>query len=269
MIYFFDAREKFLRRIAEKQVFLFLDFDGTLAPIASAPDKAALPSGTKKVLSALVKRLKGQVVIVTGRALLDIKKKVGIKNIFYIGSHGFEIENRPFPLSRAYIKKTYRTITLIAKKTHERFPKSSGIVIENKKLVLSVHYRRLEQEEQKAFRRFFLRIVRPFLKTGVIRLKGGKKVFELCPPVDWNKGKAVRWFLKKHRSAQELRRTSIFYIGDDKTDEDAFRALGRLGTTILVGRSKSSAAKYYLRNTGEVKTLLTMFLQGGASRDGN
>lgn len=268
MIYFFPGWKR-IKNLFKERILLFLDFDGTLAPIASTPGKAVLPSGTKKVLSALAKRLKGQVVIVTGRALRDIKKKVGVKNIFYIGSHGFEIENRPLPLGRVHIKRIYRTITLIAKKTHERFPKSSGIVIENKKLVLSVHYRRLEQKEQKTFRLFFLRIVRPFLKKRVIRFKGGKKVFELCPPVDWNKGKAVRWFLKKHCSAQELKKTSIFYIGDDKTDEDAFRALKDLGTTIFVGRSKSSAAKYYLKNTGEVKTLLTMFLQGGASHVGN
>lgn len=127
-----------------------------------------------------------------------------------------------------------------------------GVLIEEKKFSTAVHYRLLKDEKN-------LPLIEKKVKAFVadnprLRLMEGKKVFEVLPAVDWNKGKAVRWLMETLSLSWEDH--SVVYIGDDTTDEDAFRAVRTRGTGILVAeQDKVSAADFRVSSPGEVKKL--------------
>lgn len=101
-------------------------------------------------------------------------------------------------------------------------------------------------------------VTAPYLRKHKIRLTKGKKVREIRPPVNWNKGRAVEKILKLGRKRTGRKRIPLC-IGDDRTDEDIFRLLKNRGYTVKVVKKpdKTSSAEYYLRNTGEVKEFLS------------
>ena len=102
--------------------------------------------------------------------------------------------------------------------------------------------------------RIFEKIVKPCVASGSIKVTVGKKVLEIRPNLNWDKGKAVLWIINIIDPKKKL---TTVYIGDDQTDEDAFLALNSRGITVLVsGKRKRSKAKFFLRNIGEVKTFL-------------
>ena len=92
MKYLFDEWDKLKKGLNDKIILLNLDYDGTLTPIAATPDEAVLSREVKSVLEELARVKDCELAIVSGRALKDIRKMVGIKNIVYVGNHGFEID---------------------------------------------------------------------------------------------------------------------------------------------------------------------------------
>ncbi len=106
----------------------------------------------------------------------------------------------------------------------------------------------------KGLKGIFEEVVGPHIDAGEVRVTQGKKVFEVRPNVEWDKGKAALRIIELVDPKKEL---MPFYIGDDRTDEDAFLALGDKGITILVsGELKESHAKFFLKNVREVETFL-------------
>ncbi len=233
-----------------QNLLLFLDFDGTLTPIVSNPEFAECPPKIKKVLK-LLKGLSGvYIFIISGRSLKDLKRKVSLKGIFYIGNHGLEME----VLGRKY-KKTLpqeRMIELKKIKSNLKELKSiPGVILEDKGLIISVHFRNTPKK--------FLPKIFKMVREEAFRWKNhwkvlqGKMVLEIGPKFDFNKGMAVIEILKKFQKSEYL----PVYLGDDKTDEDAFRVLRRNGITVFIGSGKtSSKAKFFLRNTDEVQDFL-------------
>mgnify|MGYP001608726104 FL=1 len=88
----------------------------------------------------------------------------------------------------------------------------------------------------------------------------GKKVVEVRPPLAWDKGNAVLWLLAKRRYALRGKDVLPVCVGDDATDEDVFQALKGKGITIVVGRNKKSAARYYVESPSEVHRLIAQIL---------
>ncbi|MFC1509582.1 trehalose-phosphatase [Candidatus Omnitrophota bacterium] len=188
MRYLFSQREKVLARIkTAPSVFLFLDYDGTLTPIVSTPEKARLHSSTKNILKRLIKNPKISLAIVSGRSLKDIKKMVGLKGIIYAGNHGLEIENHPYPKilkSKAIFRRFPSKAIYIALKSglsHIR-----GVRVEDKGSTLSVHFRMVKPEKKALTKKIFSQIVAPYLKSKSIRLSSGKMVLEVRPLVEWD-----------------------------------------------------------------------------------
>jgi trehalose 6-phosphate phosphatase len=129
-----------------------------------------------------------------------------------------------------------------------------GVIIEDKGLTASVHYRIVAPEKLGELKRIFTEITKPYVMAGQIKIGRGKKVLEIRPNIDWDKGKAVLWIIDALNPGGEV---LPIYIGDDKTDEDAFRALGGKGITILVSNTpRKSNAEYFLRDVNEVKLFL-------------
>ncbi len=227
-----------------QKIFLLLDYDGTLTPIVQRPDLAVLSAERKTILRRLAERSNLKVAIISGRRLSNVKKLVGIRNVIYAGNHGFEIAAcakrwaHPAAIQLApelkQIKRALRNALRLR-----------GAVIEDKGLTLSVHYRLLPKKALPEFKKLFARALKPWAKA--VKITRGKKVFEVRPPVDWDKGKAVKWLIKSLR----LLKYRPVYLGDDQTDEAAFRVLRKKGLTVRVGRGKT-LANQRVKNSGEV-----------------
>ena len=243
--------DNFQKQIADKYVMLFLDYDGTLTPIVESPAKALISKQTKHLLKRLSANYRCKLAIISGRALQDIKKKIGVRNIIYSGNHGLEIEG-PSIRFEVPVSFNYKTIIKqIKKELNKRLSPINGVLLEDKGFSLSLHYRLVDKERIPFVKTTFNEVVSPYLNNK-IKTKTGKKVLEVRPPVEWDKGKVALWLLDKQRYILCGKSVMPIYIGDDVTDEDAFRALKNKSLTVFVGNPKKSHAKYYLKNTKEV-----------------
>jgi trehalose-phosphatase len=256
MKYLFAHWNSVRRRIAGKYVVLLLDYDGTLTPIVETPDRARIPEQIKQLLKALSTNPRCTLAIISGRGLKDIKKKVGLRNIIYSGNHGLQIEG-PNIRFEAPVSPGYRTILQkIKSELRRRLSHIKGILLEDKGLSLALHYRLVRGRLVPFVVWALLKIATPYVREKKIVITLGKKVFEVRPPIEWNKGNAILWLLNKHKSALRHKPIMPVYIGDDVTDEDAFRVLKNKGLTVFVGNPQKSDAKYYLKNTKEVSKFL-------------
>ncbi len=255
-MYLFSNIEKIKKNLKDKFIYLFLDFDGTLSEIARKPSLAVFPEANRESLESLKRKKNFRVAIISGRSLKNLKKVIGIKGIYYSGNHGLQ-----FSAGHSYscrIPKGYRKILRkIKKESAQRFGRIKGVLIEDKEITLSIHYRMVDKKDIFAIKKGFDDIIRPFIKSGSVKLIKGKKVFEVKPPVDWNKGKAVLSLMREEKRISKNSNLIPLYIGDDITDRDAFRAIRGEGLTIFVGREKGMlGAQYYLKNTKEVTKFL-------------
>src|SRR3989338_5935675 len=257
MRYFFSSWQELKEGLSGKFIYLFLDYDGTLARIADRPEQACLPSRAKELLKELRDCARCKIAIISGRGLGEIKGRIGLEGIIYAGNHGLEIEGPKIkfksPVSSSYMS----LLRKIKDDLEEKIPSVPGAFIEDKGLALSLHYRQANKRDISALKAIFDEIVYAYSAKDKIRVKTGKMVFEIQPPVKWDKGKVTLWLLARQNFAlKEKVEVVPLYIGDDVTDEDAFRALGNKGITVRVGELEDSRAKYYLKNTDEVFMLL-------------
>jgi len=258
MLPFFDCWPVFSRDFrAAAHRLLLADYDGTLTPIAGRPGDARLSPEVRAKLGELA-ATGCAVGIVSGRAIAELQRLVGIGGIFYAGNHGLEIEGPGLSYINPEGAASRELIGELAQSLTAEMGGIPGIVIEDKGPSLSVHYRLVAEAEQPRAAALFRQITAPAREEGKIRLTSGKKVWEVRPPVDWHKGKAVTVILEKIKESGRRGSSCTVYLGDDATDEDAFRALPRPGGWgILVGGySPSSAAGYYLGSPAEVAGLL-------------
>ncbi len=228
---------------------LFLDFDGTLTPIAGHPADAHLSVSMRDILVALNQYY--PVAIISGRGLNDLKERVAVQGLTYVGNHGMEISSGDF--SFVYDIGPVETAALgaIAGKLARLSASHDGTVLEKKGLTLSIHYRLLKSARKPAFLKKVASILRPYNLKGLIRITRGKEVVEVRPTVSWNKGSAVEWLMERRRFAG----TVPLCVGDDETDEDAFKAIEGRGLSIFVGK-RASTADLYLANQSEVEPML-------------
>lgn len=257
MEYFFSAWEEIKRQLFGKFIFFFLDYDGTLAPIAETPEKAAITPENKETLAALASGRRCKVAIISGRALEDLKKCVGLEGLIYMGNHGLEIEGPKLrfksPVSLHYLK----ILREIKNNLETNIAPIGGAFIEDKGLGLALHYRLVDKKDIPSLKNILHKIIKTYLAKDTLRLKTGKMVFEIRPAARWDKGKAALWLLaREHFILKEKINVIPLYIGDDVTDEDAFRALKDKGITVRIGEAKDSSARYYVKNTNEVFGLL-------------
>ncbi|OGQ48491.1 MAG: trehalose-phosphatase [Deltaproteobacteria bacterium RIFCSPLOWO2_02_FULL_46_8] len=237
----------------ERKIILFLDFDGTLSPIAKDPSDAILPPNVKLWLQNLSKKDNVRIGIVTGRALSDIKRKVGLKNIVYAANHGMEVfYNGKYLLRKGCAYK--RPLQMLAKELIGSLSDISGVVVESKGLSVAVHYRKVNTKLRATVKKIVKKLATPCMKKYNLQLTTGKMVLEIRPAKLWNKGKAVLWMWKKLG-----RRYMPVYVGDDITDEDAFKALRPYGITIRTGRRKDSHAEYFVKSIKNIVGVMAMF----------
>lgn len=276
MKYLFDYWQSLKKGLNNKCILWFLDYDGTLTPIVDRPERVVLSFETKGLLKRLAREPRYRLAIISGRALKDIKKRVGIDKIIYVGNHGLEIEGPkikfsrpPFDIRRdpaiageSPVSLRYKRILQhIKEDLNAKLSAIKGVFIEDKGLSLSVHYRLAERNQIPQVKTILQEATILYTVRDKIRIKPGKKVFEIRPNADWDKGKVVLWLLARWKFSLRGKDIMPIYIGDDRTDEDAFRVLKNKGLTIFVGSPKSSCAQYYLRDTEEVTKFLKLILE--------
>jgi trehalose 6-phosphate phosphatase len=234
---------------SDKRLAIFLDYDGTLTPIVSRPEDASLSESMRQTLRSLAARL--PVAILSGRDLDDVRGRVHVDGIVYAGSHGFDIAaagGLRRELGAAYLP----VLDAAEAELREAIDDIAGAQLERKHFSVAAHYRNVNENEEFGVAQAVEAVA---TKHRELRKIDGKKVYELLPDVDWNKGKAVLWLLE----TLELERGKAFpiFIGDDRTDEDAFSALKERGAGILVSEQPQvTAANYWLRNPDDVERFL-------------
>ncbi len=264
MQHFFRSWESFSSDIRDASHTLFLsDCDGTLTPIVSRPAEAILSSEVKEKLRALIEKPAFSMGIISGRSLSEIKAMVGIEGIYYAGNHGLEIEGPGLKLINPTAEATRGEMKDFARQFSAKLDSIEGVIVEDKGLSLSIHYRLVRKSEVNTVAEIFHQIASPLLREGKVRVTLGKKAWEVRPPVDWQKGKAVRTIMNEMRAFLGCEQLQTIYLGDDTTDEEAFRVIHRPeGWSIFVGQENLSPnADYFLNSTSEVATFLSRLLE--------
>ncbi|MFH1552544.1 MAG: trehalose-phosphatase, partial [Candidatus Omnitrophota bacterium] len=239
------------KKIEGGPVYLMLDFDGTLANIRRDPDKAHLSDGAVRTLKAAARTPGIDLSIISGRSLKDIRKRVGIERITYAGNHGLEIQGPGIKFSATGAAEIKRTMSRIARELRKESRKIKGTIIEHKGLTVSVHFRMVKSSREGDVEEVLKRVTTPYVSKKEIMVTSGKKIWEVRPPVKWDKGRTALFLIEKKRKT--TKKILPVYLGDDRTDEDAFKAIGKGGICVFVGRPGRSAAPYYLRGAAEVR----------------
>jgi len=261
MRYLFDVWDEVAHRLkSANHILLLSDYDGTLTPIVDKPELAVLPQEIKKLLRKLAKNHRYTVGIISGRALADLKSKVDLEGIIYAGNHGLEIEGFGSSFLEPIAEEMRPFLKMLNQALSATLRGIKGAFVEDKGLTVSVHYRLVDDTEEGRVKDTFRKVTDPLHVMGKIRITQGKKVYEIRPPVDWDKGKAIAWLMAKSREVRGRGGALPVYLGDDLTDEDGFKAIERNdGISIFVGEeSLQSAARYFLKSPEEVTQFLKM-----------
>ncbi|KAI3756522.1 hypothetical protein L1987_56343 [Smallanthus sonchifolius] len=260
-------------RAYKKKIVIFLDYDGTLSPIVDDPNRAFMSVDMRSAVKGVAKYF--PTAIISGRSRDKVYELVGLAELFYAGSHGMDIifpakdtvsinhtncirstdeqgkEVNLFQPAREFIpmiNEVFRTLVEVTKDI-------PGAFVENHKFCTSVHYRNVDEKTWPMIAQCVHDVLKDYPR---LTLTHGRKVLEIRPLIDWDKGKAVE-FLLESLGLSNINDMLPIYIGDDRTDEDAFKVLreGNRGYGILVSSvPKESKAFLSLRDTLEVKEFL-------------
>jgi trehalose-phosphatase len=207
-------------RLGGSPLVVMLDVDGTLAPIVARPEDAAVAPATRTILEKLVAMPNVYLVLVSGRAASDANALVRVKGVWTVGNHGFEIVSPNGELETdpdladqsAAIAQAARELEPIVARVH-------GAKLENKRWTLSVHYRLAARDAVPPLRAEVERVAMGLR----LRMTDGKEIVEVRPVSNIHKGTAV--VLLGERLHAFDKHASVVFVGDDRTDEDAFRSL--------------------------------------------
>lgn len=231
---------------------LFLDYDGTLTPLRDHPSEAVLPEAMREALERCASRADTDVAIVSGRALKDVRACVPVSDVVFAGNHGLEISGGEIPDFRHPDLRHYRDrLNTLAGELREIAPARAWV--EEKGASLTLHFRqadpgrRAELAEQ----------ARSLIQRAGFQARDASFAVEARPPIGWDKGHAVLHVLRARYGPAWSASVRPIYVGDDDTDEDAFRVLAGLGWTFRVGNvERPTLARRQLPRIDSVQAML-------------
>lgn len=243
------------RRVRGTPLLVMLDVDGTLAPIVSRPDQADVPLETRRAVAALAVRRGVHVVLVSGRAAADARRIVAVERVWVIGNHGCEVVD---PEGEATVDPQvapYReAMSAVARRLRTKAAHVEGVIVEDKAWTLSIHYRLASPAVVPGLRV----AIEEAIREHGLRLAEGKKMFEVRPPVSVHKGTAI--LALASRLGGLAPGASLVFAGDDRTDEDAFRALRarvpRALTIHVADPPIETAAEFAVKNPDAMREFL-------------
>jgi trehalose-phosphatase len=246
-----SSREEIRQRLHGRPPAVFLDYDGTLTPIVERPEEALLPEAVRDVVERLASRC--PVAVISGRELADVQMMLGVGGICYAGSHGFDIAG-PGGVSEQHAVEFVPELDRAEAELRPLLQSIPGARLERKRFAIAVHVRQVDERMVPNVEAVVDRVA---LARGRLRKSIGKKVFELRPNVDWDKGRA----LLRLMSVLGLDRDDVVpvYVGDDQTDEDAFLVVRKRGLGVVVrgeADDRPTSARYSLANPEEIGAFL-------------
>jgi trehalose 6-phosphate phosphatase len=244
-----------------ESLLLCLDFDGTLAPIVDEPMLAMLTAETRQTLNELAALDDATIAIVSGRALGDVRGRVGMPGLIYAGNHGLEIEGPGLSFEHPVAAGLRSKVRRVTERVAAKAACLDGVEIESKGLSSSVHFRRSSPAAQIELGLVVREIIAD--DDPDIAIAAGKMVHEIRPRIGWDKGTAVVWIREHGGGVRDL----PIVLGDDLTDESAFMAFDD-AITICVDPRRPTAARYQLENPGEVREFLNWVRDAWAKRSG-
>jgi len=235
---------------ARRGALLAFDFDGTLAPIVAEPGRAAMRRRTRLLLAALARRL--DCLVLSGRAPADLRSRLaGVRLVEVVGNHGtaFALTPARRAAARARARRWSRSLA-------SQLEGRPGLELEDNGVSLAVHFR--AAPDQADARRTVHRAV---ARLAGARALDGKCVVNVLPARSAHKGGVLR------RIARARGDEAVLYVGDDRTDEDAFRArVAPRYVTVRVGRTADTAARYVLDDQRGIDALLALLLSASRRR---
>lgn len=260
-----------VERMAGKLVALFMDYDGTLTPIVNNPDEAYLSEGTREAVRELATLFPA--AIISGRGRAKVEEFVQLKELYYAGSHGMDIaapktrESQLGPSGEEFSFQPAARYEALIREVRERLTEVTshiqGSSIEDNKYCVSVHFRNCHPDSYEEIVKVVDDIISEEPDLHVTR---GRKVLEVRPKVDWDKGSALIHLVDMLGIGAE--EAFVLYIGDDRTDEDAFEVLRErsLGAGILVSNKvKETKSVFTVQDPDEVAELLRRLIEYGRS----
>lgn len=256
--------DEITERAREKRVVVFLDYDGTLTPIVDRPELAVLSNSMRNILKELAKTK--TVVIISGRDREDVEALVALDDMIYAGDHGFDISGPDGKSIRHEEGAGFEPILQAAgEQLHLMLDAIGGILIESKKASIAVHFRLVAPDDVE---QVVSAVEEALRNNDNLRLTKGKKVLEILPRIEWDKGQAEQWLCSA--LGLEPQNSLTIYLGDDVTDEDAFKVLKGHGIGIRVvdidsdEADRPTAADYCLRDPTEVGQFLSALAAQGS-----
>ncbi|KAJ4800217.1 Trehalose 6-phosphate phosphatase [Rhynchospora pubera] len=257
--------DKIMMHAEGRKIALFLDYDGTLSHIVDDPDKAVM---TKKMRAAVKDVAKFfPTAIVSGRSRDRVFEFVKLTELYYAGSHGMDIMVPEIGSTNKKVDNLFQPASEFLPMMDEVFRSLiestkgiEGCKVENNKFCVSVHYRNVDEKDWNLVVQYVNNVAKVYPK---LRVTHGRKVLEIRPLIDWDKGKAVE-FLLESLGLTNSETVLPIYIGDDRTDEDAFKVLKKrnCGYGILVSSvPKETDAVFSLKDPSEVMAFLRLLVR--------
>ncbi|MFC6731735.1 trehalose-phosphatase [Haladaptatus sp. DYSN1] len=234
---------------AGETLALCLDFDGTLSPIRADPTAATLASENRRLLTAFRDHPATEVAVISGRALADVRDRVGIEGLTYAGNHGLELQRDGRTVIHPLAAACEPTIRSVVETVRDSLADIDGAFVEDKDVTATIHYRGVASQQVEAVHRAVDRAVADADRP--VQVGDGKEILEVRPAVSWDKGAIVELVDESAGPG-----ATTVYIGDDTTDEAAFRAVGRSGASVHVGTTSETTAAYQLSDPEAVTAFL-------------
>ncbi|KAK4277530.1 hypothetical protein QN277_015518 [Acacia crassicarpa] len=266
--------DRLMKAASGKDMVVFLDYDGTLSPIVNDPDRAFMSEEMRAAVCEVAKNF--PTVIISGRSRDKVKDFVKLNNVYYAGSHGMDImvpsvparssdgdhynmaldttKDNGVPFQPA--KKFLPAIREILKLLENKIKGIQGARLEDNGFCISVHFRQVQEKDYVELEE---RVKSVLEKHPDFCLTEGKKVLEIRPSIEWNKGHALEYFLDTLGLSSSSNILPV-YIGDDRTDEDAFKVIKKRGQgypIVVSSIPKDTKALYSLRDPSEVLIFLS------------
>jgi trehalose 6-phosphate phosphatase len=229
-------------------IWLGTDYDGTLAPISDDPAEDTLPPTTRQLLHDLLQIPAVRVAVISGRDILNLRERVGVPFLAYAGNHGLEMEwsdqREEHPESDRFRSVIQRLTAQLAPETVDK----PGLFLQNKGVSLTAHFKRTPE-----WKDWLKSLIEKHLQPGDdFKIRGSFTAWDVRPYTSWNKGSALRRL--RHQVCRQPQLS--FFLGDDRSDEDAFAVLAESDFAVLVGEPRQTRAKYWLKDYHEVAELL-------------